>query len=142
MIWIGRLFPSARFCSVQLGADVDCVRRIDRAVSFLDVLDLSLLIHNKRRAVRKLKLIVQDAVFLRDLPGHIAQQRKLYSDFFGEGLVGGRSVNADAKYCGVFQVDLARVDTSLVCLKLLRSTTGEGKNVECQDDVLFAPVVA
>jgi hypothetical protein len=126
---------------VQLGADIDRVRRVDRAVAFLNVLDLSLLIHNERGAVRKLELIVQDAVLLRDLPRHVAQQRKLHSDFLGEGLVGGRSVNADAKYRGVFQVDLAGVDTSLVCLKFFRSTTGKGKDVECQYYVLFAAIV-
>jgi len=111
---------------VHRGADIDGVGRIDGAVAFLDVLDLSLFVDDKRGAVRKLKLVVQDAVLFRDLPGHIAQQRKFHADFFGEGLVGGGSVNADAEDFGVFQVDLARIDTRLVSLKFLRSAASEG----------------
>jgi len=49
---------------MQVGANVDGVRRIDGAVAFLYVLDLALLVDDKRRAVGKLELIVEDAVFL------------------------------------------------------------------------------
>jgi len=127
---------------VHRGADVDGVGRIDRAVAFLDVLDLALLVDDKRGAVGKLKLVVQDAVFLRHLPRHVAQQRKFHSDFFGERLVGGRSVNADAKDFCIFQIDLARIDTRLVSLQLFRSAARKGQNVERQDDVFLAAVVA
>jgi len=127
---------------VHRGADIDGVGRIDGAVAFLDVLDLALFVDDKRGAVRKLELIVQDAIIFRDLPGHIAQQREFHADFFGEGLVGGGSIDADAEDFGVFQVDLARIDTRLVSLQLFRSTARKGKNVKRQDDVLLAAVVA
>jgi hypothetical protein len=115
---------------VQLGANVDRTRRINRAVAFLDVLNLSLLVHDKRGAVGELHLIIQDPVFLRDLARHVTEQRKFDSDFLFERRVGRRSVNADPENRGVLQVDLSRVDTSLVSLKLFRSTTGKGKHVE------------
>lgn len=115
---------------MQIRADVDRIGRIDGAVAFLDVLNFALFVHDERGAIGKLKLVVQDAVVLRHLPRHVAQQREFHSDFFGEGLIGGRSVNTDAEDFRVFQVDLARVDTRLVCLKLLGSTAGEGQHVK------------
>jgi hypothetical protein len=127
---------------VQVGADVDRVRRVNRTVAFLYVLDLALLVHDKRGAAGKLRLLVQDAILLRHLPCHVAQKWKFDSDFFGERGVGRGSVNADTQDGCVFEVDLARVDTRLVCLKFFRSTTGEGKNVERQYDILLAAVIA
>ena len=122
-------FRSGRV-AVQLGANIDRVCRIDCAVAFLDVLDLSFFIDDERGAIGKLKLIIQDAVLLGDLARHIAEKRKCDSDLFGECGVGGKSVDADSEYGGVLEVDLTRVDTRLVCLQLFRSTTGESKHVE------------
>jgi hypothetical protein len=127
---------------VQAGADVDRVGWVDRAVAFLYVLDLALFVDDKRGAVRKLKLVVQDAVLFRDLPRHVAQKRKFDPDFFRECFVRRRRINADSQDLRVFQIDLARVDTSLVSLQFFRSTTGEGKNVERQYDVLLAAEIA
>jgi hypothetical protein len=97
----------ARLFLVQIGADVDRICGVNRAVAFLYVLDPALLVDDKCGAIGELKLIVQDAVFFRDLPRHIAQQREFDSDFLGEGCVGGGSVNADSQDRGVFQIDLA-----------------------------------
>lgn len=127
---------------MQAGADVDRVCRVNRAVAFLYMLDLALLVDDKRGAVGKLELVVQDAVFFRDLPRHVAQKRKFDPDFFGECFVGRRSIDTDSQDLGVLQIDLARVDTRLVSLKFFRSTTGEGKNVERQYDVLLAAEIA
>lgn len=126
---------------MQASADVDGVRWVNRTITFLYVLDLALLVYDKRGAIGELHLLVQDAVFLRDLAGHVAKKRKLDSDFFGESGVGGGSIDADAKDRSILKVDLARVDTSLVCLKFFRSTPGEGKHVERQYDVLLATIV-
>jgi hypothetical protein len=106
------------------------------------MLDLALLVHDKRGAAGKLHLLIQDAVFLGNLACHVAQQREFDPDFFSECLVGRGSVNADAQYGGVFKVDLAGIDTRLVRLKFFRSTTGESKDVEGQYNVLFSPVIA
>jgi hypothetical protein len=115
---------------VQLRTDVDCARRIDCTITFFDVLDLAFFIHHERGAVRKLELVVQDAVFLGDLARHVAEQREFHANFFGKCLVRRGSVDADAKYRGVVEVDLTGVDTSLVCLKFFRSTASKRKHVE------------
>ena len=127
---------------MQLGADVDRIGRVDCTIAFLDVLDLALLVHHKRGAAGKLHLFIQDAVFLGDLARHVAKQGEFDSDFFGKRLIGRRSINADSKNRRIFEVNLARVDTSLVSLKLFRSATSESKDIEGQYDVLFSPVIA
>ena len=106
------------------------------------MLNLPLLVHDESGTVCELGLIVKDAVCLRDLALHVTEKRKLDTNFLGESGVGGSSVNADSQNCGVVEVDLAFVDTSLVSLKFLGSTTGKGKDVERQNDVLFTPKIA
>jgi hypothetical protein len=94
------------------------------------MLYLALFVHDEGGATRKLSFLVQDSVSLCDFALHVAKEREFDSDLFCERGVGRGSINTDAKYGGVFEVDLARVDTSLVSLKFFRSTTGEGKHVE------------
>jgi len=106
------------------------------------VLNLSLLVHDESGTVCELGFIVEDAIGLRHFALHVTEKGKLDTNFLGEGAVGGRRVNADAQNCRVIEVDLACVDTSLVSLKFLGSTTGKGKDVERQNDVLFAPKIA
>jgi hypothetical protein len=106
------------------------------------MLNLSLLVHDESGTVRELGFIVEDAIGLRHFSLHVTEKGKLDTNFLGEGAVGGSSVNADAQNGGVVQVDFAIVDTSLVSLKFLGSTTGKGKDVERQNDVLFAPKIA
>ena len=106
------------------------------------MLNLSLLVHDESGAVCELGFIVQDAICLRDFALHVTEEWKLDTNLLGEGGVRGRSVNADSQNCRVVEVDLAIVDTSLVSLKFLGSTTGKGKDVERQNDVLFAPKIA
>jgi len=127
---------------MQVRADVDRVRRINRAVPFLDMLNLALLVHDKGGATSKLSFLIQDTVRLRDFTFHVTKKGKFDSDFLGECRVGRRGINADPEHSRVFEVDFARVDTRLVCLKLFRSTTGKGKNIECQNDILLASVIA
>ena len=136
------LLRSARLFMMQVRTDVDRVRRVNRAATLLDMLNLALLVHDKGRAAGKLSLFIQDAVRLRDVALHVAQKREFHSDFLGKRAVGGRCINADAKDCGVVEVDLAGVDTRLVSLEFLRSATGKGKYVKRQDDRLLAPVIA
>ena len=106
------------------------------------MLNLSLLVHDESSSICELGFIIEDAIGLGHFSLHVTEKGKLDTNFLGEGAVGGSRVNADAQNCGVVQVDLAIVDTSLVSLKFLRSTTGKGKDVERQNDVLFAPIIA
>jgi hypothetical protein len=131
-------FGPSRFLLVQICADVNCVRRVNGTAAFLNMLYLALLVHDEGGATGKLRFLVQDSVSLRDFAFHVAKKREFDSDLLGECCVGGGSIDADAKYGGVVEVDLARVDTSLVSLKFFRSTTSEGKNVERQNNGLLA----
>jgi hypothetical protein len=82
---------------VQIRADVDRIRRINRTAAFLNVLYLALLVNDEGRAARKLSFLVEDSVRLRDLALHIAQEGEFDSDFLGESGVRRRSVDADAE---------------------------------------------
>jgi hypothetical protein len=59
---------------------------------------------------------------------------------FGEGGVGGGTVNADTEDDGVAGFELGLI--SLIGLKFFRSTTGEGQDVEGEDDVFLAAEIA
>ena len=106
------------------------------------MLNLSLLVHDESRTVCELSFIIEDAIRFRDFALHVAEKRKLDTNFLGEGGVGRSSVNADSQNCGVIQVYLAFVDTSLVSLKFLGSTTGKSKNVKRQNDVFLTSIIA
>src|SRR6266702_3823627 len=73
---------------------------------------------------------------------HVAQQWKGYADFIRERRICRGAVNADAKNFGVRGVYLSFGDTILVCLKLLRSTAGEGQDVERQNYVFLPAIIA
>jgi len=131
----------ARF-ALQIGAQIDGVGRIDRSAAFGDLLNAALLIHHKRGAIGKLGVVIQDPVLLEDFALHVAQQREFYADLVGKFGVGGNGVDADAYDRRIIEVNLACVDTSLVSLEFLRSTTCKRENVERHDDVFLAAVIA
>jgi hypothetical protein len=91
-------------------------RRIDGALAFLNALDYTRLVDHKGRAIRKLLLIVQDAIPFADLARHVAQQGELHAELLGELGIRVRAVNADAKNRGVVQIDFAIGDISLIRL--------------------------
>jgi hypothetical protein len=134
---------------VQAGADLDGVCGIDGAIALLDVLDLSFLVYDEGCALGKLGrgaaaefVGAEDVVGDEDLMVHIAQEGILDANLLGVGGIRKRAVNADSKNFGVAQIDFSFVDTILVSLKLFRSTTGEGEDVEGKDDVFLAAVIA
>ena len=131
----------ARF-ALQIGAQIDRIGRIDGPAAFGDLLNTALLIDDEGRAIGKLGFVIEDAVLLEDFTLHVTQQREFHADLIGEFGVGRNGVDADAQHRRIIEVDLASVDTSLVSLEFLRSTTGEGENEERQDDVLLAAVIA
>ena len=71
-----------------------------------------------------------------DFAIHVAEKRKGDADLLGKGGVGGGTVNADAEDYGVAGFELGHI--SLIGLQFFGSTTGEGENVEGQDDVFLA----
>jgi hypothetical protein len=126
----------------QAGADGECVVGIYGTLVEFDVLDFPFFVDDDGGAPRPLKIVtlhvifLQDAIFGEGLAIHIAQERHGDADLFGEGGVGGGTVDADTEDDGVAGFELGLI--SLIGLKFFRSTTGEGQDVEGENDVFLA----
>jgi hypothetical protein len=105
-----------RFCGsasfvVQIGANCDGTRRVNRGAVELDVLDHALLVDDERGAARKFILIRRHGIFLQNavigehFAIHVAEQRKGDLDLFGKCGVGGWAVCADSENYGVAGFD-------------------------------------
>ena len=94
----------------------------------VDVLDDSFFVNHEGGSVGNRELGIQNAVVRCDLAGEIAQQRKVNADLLGKGLVSRRTIDADAQDLRAVRFEFG--DISLIRLKFLRSTTGEGQYVE------------
>ena len=131
---------------VELQADIDRVVWINGAGVEFDVLNFSVFVNDEGCAARPLVFVSAHRVFLQnpvsgeDLVIHVAQEREGDADLLGEGRVGGRAVDADSKNFRVACLELGQI--SLIGLEFLRSTAGEGEDVEGEDYGLLAPVVA
>src|SRR5713226_938733 len=123
-----------------VGKDVARVFRtgwIDRHVALVDVLNDPVLVDHKRRAIAIAALFIEDAIVLHHTSLlKITQKREGKAQLFGKFAVSIRAVNADAENLGVRRIEFG--DISLIRLHFLRSTTGEGKNVKGEHDVLLA----
>ena len=111
---------------------------VDGRVSLLDVLDDAVAIHHKGGPSGQAVILVQDAVILGDLVGHIAEQGKVHADFIGEFLVGYETVDTDAQNLSSGGFEFG--DISLIRLEFLRSTTGKSEHVKSQHHVLALEV--
>jgi hypothetical protein len=133
---------------VQSGAHGKGGVGIDGAVAFINQLDDALLVDDDVCAqgpfVGFVILVVafEDAVGLEHLAVHIAEEREGDADLLGEGGIGSGTIHTDAEDFRIRGVDFTGGDSSLDRLKLLRSTTGEGQDVDGKEDVLLATVVA
>jgi len=121
---------------------------IDRAVAFVDQLDDALLVDDNVGAqgplVRFVVFVVafEDAVGLEHLAVHVAEEREGDADLLGECGVGSGAIHTDTEDFRIRGVDFSGGDSSLDRLKLLRSTAGEGQDVDGEVNILLAAVVA
>jgi hypothetical protein len=135
---------------VQGGAHGQGSVGIDGAIAFFDKLDDALLINDDVGAQSPLVAIVifrrivsfEDAVGLEHLAVHVAEEREGDTDLLGERGVSSGAIHADAENFRIRSVNFTGGDSSLDRLKLLRSTTSEGQDVDGQEDVLLAAEVA
>jgi hypothetical protein len=133
---------------VEIGADGDGGVGIDGAVAFFDMADDAFFVDDDVGALGPLVGLVLNVVALQDAVGgehlvvHVAEERKIDVNLFGEGGIGGGTVHANAENCGIRSVDLTRGDSSLDRLKLFRSTTSKGQDVHGEKDILLAMKVA
>lgn len=109
---------------------------VDGHVAFIDVLDDSILVDHKRGAISVAAIFVINSVIFHHCVLDVAQQRKRYSELFGEFSIRIGTVNAHSENLRVVSVEFG--DISLIRLKLLRSTSREGEHVESKYDVLLA----
>ncbi len=109
---------------------------IDGAVALFDKLDDALLVDNNVGAQSPLIGLVlnvvpfQDAVGLEHLAIHIAEEREGKANLLGERGVGGGTIQTNSENFRIRGVYLTGGDSSLDRLKLLRSTAGEGQDVD------------
>ena len=133
-----------RFFLVQIGANVQRIIWIDGAFIKLDVLDDASFIYDDVRALRPLVGVALDVMSLEDAVGdehffvHVAEEGKLDVNLLGECGVCRGGIHADAKNCRIVGINLTGCESSLDRLKLLGSTTGEGKDVDGEKDILLA----
>jgi hypothetical protein len=133
---------------VQVGADRDGGIGIDGAVAALDVLDDAVFIDDDVGAQSPLVAVALHVIFLEDtvigehLAVHVAEERKLDVDGLGEGSVGRGGIHTYTENFRIVGVDLTRGESSLDRLQLLRSTTGEGENINGEENIFLAVIVA
>ena len=109
---------------------------VDGAVTSFDVPDDSVFVDDDVGAHGPLVSLALHIVVFENAVGdehflvHVAEQRKFDIDLFGEGFVRCRTIHADAENRRVVGIDLARVDSRLDRLELLRSTPSEGQHID------------
>jgi hypothetical protein len=101
---------------------------VDGILTHVDMLDDTLLVYNERSAVGELLLLVQNAVLFGNRSLEVAEEREHEAFLFGEGSVGGSTIDADSQHLGAILVELG--DISLIRLELLGSAARKGQNVE------------
>jgi hypothetical protein len=121
---------------VQGGAHGESRVGIDGAVAFFDKLDDALLVDNNVGAQSPLVGLVLDVVTFQDSVGlehlaiHVAEEREGKADLLGERSIGGGTIQTNSENFCIRSVNLTGGDSSLDRLKLLRSTAGEGQDVD------------
>ena len=126
------LLPFAVFQEAARRVGVVGIQGLALAV---DVLNHPVFVDHKRGAMRNRELIVQDPIFCRDFASEIAKQGEGHADLLGVGFVGELTVDAHSQYHGAGLLESGNI--SLIRLKLLRSTTGEGEHIKRQHHVLL-----
>jgi len=98
---------------VQVDADGLGVVGVDGAVAFFNVADDALFVDDDVGALGPVVgfilhvVALQDAVRGEHLVVHVAEERKIDVDLFGEGGIGSGTVHANAEDRGIRSVDLA-----------------------------------
>ncbi len=98
---------------MEVGADRYGGVGVDGAVAFFDVADDAFFIDDDVSALGPLVGLVLHVIALQDAVGrehlvvHVAEEREVDADLFGEGGVGCGTVHANAENCCIRSVDLA-----------------------------------
>ena len=110
---------------------------VDGRSALLDIGDFSCFVDHEGGPVGYAGVFVQNTVSLTDLTFRkIAQDGERYVVLCGEFFLGGGVIGTDSKYFRIVCFELG--NTSLVCLDLLGSATGEGGGEKGEDDGVLA----
>ena len=71
--------------------------RIDRYITFIDVLDDPFLVYHEGGAISESLLLIENAIVFNDCPLKVAEEWKSNADLFGELTVGGNTVDTNTK---------------------------------------------
>ena len=112
---------------------------IDRVLVDLLFKNLTVFSNQVIDAASGFVLVNEDSVFVSGFAPPIAQQGERDSDLVGKGFVCEGAIHAHTQDLGVGSFQLFKI--LLEVLHLLGSTTGEGKYVEGQHDILLAAEV-
>ncbi len=97
---------------LQVIASLPDTAGINGLGALLDVLDNSVLVHQEGGSNRQALGRIEDAVLLADCSLEVAEQRESDAKIFGETLVAGGGINADAQNLNV--VSFVMCDISLI----------------------------
>jgi hypothetical protein len=132
----------AAFCLLMFeqAAGLEGSARVDGVAPLGDLPDDALLVDHERVAVRKTDERDEDVVQTRNGLVFIAEDGELHAQRFGEGLVLGAVVYADADDLRARLLEFG--DISLIRPKFLRSAAGESFDVKSQYQALLAVEIA
>ena len=103
---------------------------INRYISFIDVLNDSILVYYKCSAIAEALFFVEDSVIFHHGSFEIAEQGKCDADVLSKAAVGGNAVDADSENLSICSFEFG--DISLIRLQFLRSTTGKSEYIKGQ----------
>lgn len=109
---------------LQIIASLPDAAGINGLRALLDVLHDPILVHQESGADRQALGRIEDAVLLAHRSFEIAEQREGDAEIFGEALVAGRGIYADAQDLNVIRVVVC--DISLIRPEFLGSASGKG----------------
>ena len=113
---------------------------INRYISFIDVLNDSILVYYKCSAIAEALFFVEDSVIFHHGSFEIAEQWKCDADVLSKAAVGGNAVDADSENLSICSFEFG--DISLIRLQFLRSTTGKGEHIDRQYDIFLTFEIA
>jgi hypothetical protein len=133
---------------VEVGTDGDGGIGIDGAIAAFDVANDAVFVDDDVGAQSPLVVVALHVIFFEDavigehLAVHVAEERKLDVDRLGEGGVCCGGIHTYTENFRIVGVDLTRGESSLDRLQLLRSTTGEGENIDGEENIFLAVIIA
>ena len=102
--------------------------------------DLSIFADQEVHTAGSLIFVCIDSVLVGDFAAPVAQQGERDSDLVGESFIGECTIHAHTQDLGVGSFQALQI--RLKVFHLLGSTTGESKDVEREDHLLFSAVLA